>query len=430
MRSIILAISLGTLCAAQSVDQLRQSFDQRCEQAATTRDEQLEKLAKSYQTALERLLEKTRTAGNLDAALPIHQELEALKQAVINLPPLPESATELKPLRTKYLDSRQQILRTHATTLSGLADKMEAALKAREAEFTKAGKIPDALAARETREELARDTDVRAARDLLKLGGAGGKPRAALQLRRHGDNLEVLVFYDRLGKVSMDSPIENVREKTGDGKELGDTKAKVLGEFVGAKGYAVDPYVSFHHVFNTKDPGKMALSQMAADYGFAIAEGKGVRLGYEKNATTPYCHLVAVVPPDTAAGAYRVTASYFVPKTNRKISGFQLIQGEAGGAPVGGVLFEERGKWTTTTASSESINASPNLVLSLNRPLGVTIADAAGDYVVLGEIKIEHLKFSAYLQQRIDPSGKPAQEQNDPLQQPAFITNAEFVAKP
>ena len=77
MRLLLVILSLGasSVALAQSVDQLRQSFDQRCEQAATARDDQLAKLSQSYQAALERLLEKTKTAGNLDAALPIHEEL-------------------------------------------------------------------------------------------------------------------------------------------------------------------------------------------------------------------------------------------------------------------------------------------------------------------------------------------------------------------
>jgi hypothetical protein len=430
MRSIILAISLGALCAAQSVDQLRQSFDQHCGLAANTRDEQLAKLTKSYQAALERVLDKIKTAGDLDAALPIHQELVAIKQVPGDLPPLPDTApADLKSLRTTYQDSRFQILKTHATTLDGLADKMEAALKSRESELTKAGKIADAVAARVTREDLEKDADIRAARDLLKLGGVGGKGKPALQLRRYGDNLEVLVFYDRRGKISMDSEVENVREKTGDGRELGDTQAKVLGEFVGAKGYDVDPYVSFHHVFNTKDPGKMAVNQMASQYGFAIEETKGVRLAYEKTSKYPYCHLGNVIPPETYNGTYRFSASYFIPSSNRHVSGFQLIQGEGGGPPVGGVRFETRGKWTNAAATSESVNASPNLVLVLIKPSSVKFADATEDFVVLAEVKIEHLKFTAFVQQRIGDSGQPENEQRDPQTQPVFITNGEFAAQ-
>jgi hypothetical protein len=201
----LISLSVAT-APAQSVDQLRQSFDQRCEQAATSRDDQLGKLNQSYQAALERLLEKTKSAGNLDAALPIHQELDALKQATATLPVLPDNAGELKPMRTKYLDTRQQILKTHATALVGLADKMETALKAREAELTKAGKIADAIAARESREELARNQDLLDAKQLLAPHAAPGANWSAL-LQADWEVLSAGLFYvgDAQGKKGKGS---------------------------------------------------------------------------------------------------------------------------------------------------------------------------------------------------------------------------------
>ena len=428
MRSILLMIAILTLAAAaQTVDSLRQGFDQRCEQAANARDEQLGQLTTSYQAALTRLLEKIKSTGKLDAALPIHQELEALKQVTVELPPLPAAATDLKPLREKYLDSRQQILKTHATTLGSLADKMEAALRAREADFTKAGKIPDAVAARETREELERDPDVRSARDLLKLGGSSGKPRAAMQLRRYGDNLEVIVFYDRLGKISMDSPVENVREKTGEGKELGDTQAKVLGEFVGAKGYAVDPYVSFQHTFNTKDPSGLVLAEITPEFNHEVDKSKGLKLSYQAGGLNPYASIGKVAPPNAAKGSFRITTRYYLPKSNRVLTGFYFVHGAGG--PIGGVKFEEVGKWTTGEAIAESNHETEGVLFYLGLPPGRKPAEAAGDFIVLGELKVEHVKFTAYVQRRIADSGRSEQEQTDPVQQPVFIVNGQISAE-
>ena len=432
MRLLTLIAALISLSAAnasaQAVDQLRQSFDQRCEQAATLRDDQLDKLKQSYQAALERLLDKTETAGNLDAALPIHQELEALKQGTATLPVLPDNAGELKSMRTKYLDTRQQILKTHATALVGLADKMETALKAREAELTKAGKIADAVAARETREELAKDPDVRSARDLLMLGGAGGRGRAALQLRRYGDNLEVLVFYDRLGKISMDSPVENVREKTGDGKELGNTKAKVLGEFVGAKGYTVDPFVAYQHTFDTKDPGGLVLAEILPEFNHEVEKSKGLKLSLKPGAVNPYGFFGKVLSGKAAKGTYRISSRYFIPKSNQAISGFRFVQ--SAGEPIGGFHFDKRGEWTVGEAIAGSSHELDTLLLYVDLVPGRTVADAKDDWVVLGDVNVEHLKFTAYVQQRFGESSRPEQEQKDPFQQPVFIANGEFAAKP
>ncbi len=426
-RFILLLFVLVAGATAQSVDQLRQSFDQRCGQAATLRDEQLAKLNQAYQTALERLLEKIKGAGNLDAALPIHAEIEAIKQADAKLPPLSDNAGELKPLRTKYLDNRQQILKAHATALGGLADKMEAALKAQEAELTKAGKITDAIAARTSREELAQDSDVREARDLLKVAG-GGKGRAVLQLRRFGDNLEVLVYHDRLGKLSMDSPVENIREKTGDGKELGDTKATVLGAFVGAKGYAVDSYVAYHQVFDGKDAGPLSLTEIQPGFRVDVEKTKGMKLAFKPGATNPHGSFGLIAPPNAAKGTLRISARYFIPKSNRALAGFQFVQGAGG--PIGGLRFEETGKWTTGEVTAESNHETGTLILYLTLTEGRKLAAAADDFIVLGELKVEHLKFTAFVQQRFGDSGKPESEQTDPLKQPVFISNGEFAAKP
>lgn len=427
MRAIILCLALACSSFAQSLDALRQNFDQRCEQAATARDEPLEKLTASYRSALERLLEKTKSTGKLDSALPIHQELEALKQVPVTLPPLADSASELKLLRTKFLDSRQQILKTHASSLAGLTEKMEAALKERESQLTKAGKIADAVAAREAREELALDPDVRSARDLLKLGGTGGKGRAALQLRRYGDNLEVLVFYDRLGKISMDSPVENVRENTDPGKELGDTKAKVLGEFVGADGYTVDPYVAYNQTFDAKEPGYFVLSEIIPEYRHEVDKQKGVRLSFRPGAANPHGNFGQILPSNTSKGRYRIVVRYYIPKGNRALTGFQFVH-DIGG-PVGGKPFEETGKWVDSEALGESAGEKGGLLLYLNLAAGKKVADAVDDSIVLRAVRVEISSFAASVQKRFGPGGEIVEPHVDPLKQPLLIVNGEVVAK-
>lgn len=87
----LLALS-GSHAPAATVDQLSRSFDQRCEQAATARDTQLDKLNASYTAALQRLLEKTKASGKLDAALPVQQEIEAVKEGGAALPDIPAGA--------------------------------------------------------------------------------------------------------------------------------------------------------------------------------------------------------------------------------------------------------------------------------------------------------------------------------------------------
>jgi hypothetical protein len=70
-------------------------------------------------------------------------------------------------MRAKHAEARAKILKSHAETVTSLADKMTAALKAQESELTKAGKIDDALAAKHMRESLEKDEGVAAASDFL-----------------------------------------------------------------------------------------------------------------------------------------------------------------------------------------------------------------------------------------------------------------------
>jgi len=422
---VTLALVAVTALGASLAD-LQKSFATHRETAGTQRDEQLTKLEAAYLGGLERYLEKVKSSGNLDAVIPVHDEIEAVKADKDPLPKLPDTAaSELKSMRAKYADSRGKILKTHAETLGALADKMALALKAQESELTKAGKIDEALEAKKMREGLAAEVDIVAARDLLKLGGQGGSARAALRLRRYGDNLEVLVFYDRRGKISMDSPVVNVREETGKKKELGDTKAKVLGEFVGAKGYEVDPYVSLHQVFDGKDSGKFVPNEIITDFKHVEAGERGLRLSIKPKAVNPCGVVGQVIPPATSKGTYRISLRYFVPKSNRAIAGFYFADGTY--SPIGGQHFEKSGKWETAEASAESRAVADGMLFYFLMAEGKKIADGGDDYVVLRELKVEHTRFAAYVQQRFGDHGESLEANDDPQKQTLLISNGQFV---
>ena len=255
------------MCIGASLGDLQKSYTARYDEANAQRDAQIKTLDANYLRALDRLLEKAKSTGKLETVIPIRDESLAIKNANNPLPPLAKTASlELKNIRGKYNKTRNKILISHAETVNDLVGKMREKLKSQEIAMTKSGKLLHALAAKQMRESLANDAGASAARDLLKYGGSKGRNRPALQLRRFGDNLEVLVFRDHRGKISMDSPVENVREKSGEKKELGDTKAKVLGEFVGAKGYEVDPYLAYHHVFDGKERGGFSLTEIIPEY--------------------------------------------------------------------------------------------------------------------------------------------------------------------
>jgi hypothetical protein len=154
--------------AGGPLDDLQSNFETRCDFAAADRDLQLKKLDASYLAALDRQVEKIKATGKLDAVIPFIEEVKAVQAAKDPLPDLPAGASlELQQMRTKHAEARSKILKSHAEALASLADKMEAALKSRETEFTKAGKFDDALAAKKMRESLASNQDLALARGQL-----------------------------------------------------------------------------------------------------------------------------------------------------------------------------------------------------------------------------------------------------------------------
>lgn len=417
-------LALAASALSQSLDVLQQSFMAKYDALNRDRDQKLEKLTSGYSAALTRLLDELKASGNLDAVLPVRDELTAVERNTWPLPDLPNTANpRLRDLRTKYADAHDKATKSHAADLVALVDKMQALLKDKEAELTKKGDLDGALAARKMGQTLDDDPALMEAREQVLLRRASGGSKPAMQIRRFGDNLEVVVHYDRHGKVSMDSPVTNVRERTAPGRELGDTKATTLGEFVGAKGYNTEPYVTFNQSFDQRDIGSLIPWQMAVKPGYAVAGRKGLRVSYSPNAKTPYLHFRNTVPPASAPGTFRVSISYFLPKTNRLVSHFILMQGESGGSPLGGVLFNANDDWVDGVAESHSVTDSTNIVLCFQPFTAVGRPDAAADYVVLEKVRIEQFRFSAYLQKRLSPDSQIVHEQSDPSKQSLAVSN-------
>jgi hypothetical protein len=156
--------------AAGLVDDLKLNFETRCDFAAVDRDQQLTKLDASYLAALDRQIEKTKATGKLEAVIPLVDEVQAVKAAKDPLPELPQGVSpELKLMRAKHSEARAKILKSHAEALTALAGKMEAALKSQEAELTKAGKIDEAVAVKQMRENLEKDAALAKARNSIAI---------------------------------------------------------------------------------------------------------------------------------------------------------------------------------------------------------------------------------------------------------------------
>ncbi len=426
LHSLIALAVMASVAMAAPFDDLQAAFKTHRATANSQRDEQLAKFDASYSGALERQLEKVKSTGKLETAIPFNEEIKAVKKGQDPLPPLsPNATSELRNMRAKFMEGRDKILKDHAEVVVALIDKMEKELKAQEVALTKDGKLDEALAAKNMRDALTGDADTIAARELVKFSGQHGSGPPAYQLRRYGDNLEVLVFRDHRGKVSMDSPIEIVSPRPNAKKLIATTTAKVLGEFVGAKGYRADPWVAYHQVFDGKDLGKFALSEILSSFKQAEAGENGVRLSMKPAAINPYGYLADVLPPTSSKGTFRISCRYFIPRGNRAVNGFFFVQ-EVGG-PLGGTIFDKTGKWETAQTTAESTHEKGAMLFYLCVPQAKKAIDAAGDSVVLGELKVEYLKYSAFVRQKFGDHGEPAEGSDEPKKQALFITNGQFI---
>ena len=416
-------------CIARAQDDRLAKLQDGFSRHTTTLDEKLssdlEKLSSGYAGALKKLQATIQQAGKLEEAVIVRNEIAAVECGKHPLPELVAGTPfSLRKLRGKFTTARQKIEVDHATALTDTAAKMEAALKELEVASTRAGKLDQALAAKQAREELETRADIGNARDLLKVGGRI-QSRPALRLRRGGDNLEVLVYYDSRGKVSMKSPVENVREETGGAKERGDTKAKVLGEFVGARGFEVDPYVSYARTFDTRNPEGLVATALVIKTRHEEKGDMGLQLAYDPVGSNPHVSFGEVLPSISEKGTFRLSCRYLIPPGNRALTGLHFVQ--TVGGPVGGEFFDKAGKWDFKQVVAESSHERGVLLLYLRIAEGKAPADGWDEHVVLGELEIEHLKFSASIQARFEEKGGVSDEYNDPAKQPLFISNGEFV---
>lgn len=423
---IVAVVLASTACLADSIKDLEKSYLSRYDEANGKRTSQLEKLQSSYLTAIKRDMAKVQSSGKLEAVIPYRDEIAFIEEGKDPLPALPETTSyQLKKMRGKYVEARQNILVTHATALVGLADKMIEVLEQRETEFTKAGKIDEALKAKKLRETYAADEEISAARNVLKFAGGRGTTPAALRLRRSPDNIEVIVRYDARGKVSMDSPVENVREQTGDGVEMGDTKAKVLGEFVGAEGYAADSWVAFHRVYDGSDPLKISPREIDAKLNFQEGEGKGVRLSLVPNAKNPVVSVGPFLTTKSNPGKVKITSRFLVPKANRVLSGLLFVKSD--GKRFASPEAKPSGTWVTEELVGEPATDAPDLLMYLLAESGKDRTETRNDYVVLGELKVEQVSFSAYIQTKFGENGSVEERMDGPSKQPVAILNGDFV---
>jgi hypothetical protein len=159
---------LAALAPAQSVEDLQKSFWERLAANETGKDEDLRQLNKSYEAALQRLMEDFQNAGRLDEVLILRDQIANIKQDndAAAEGSEPKGPKELLPLREKYSETRQGILQKHAAEVVTLVDRANSLLEEQIISLTKAGKIGEAVKAKNTLDKIAADKVILAARTL------------------------------------------------------------------------------------------------------------------------------------------------------------------------------------------------------------------------------------------------------------------------
>ncbi|MDB4669951.1 hypothetical protein OAG50_04605 [Akkermansiaceae bacterium] len=270
------------------------------------------------------------------------------------------------------------------------------------------------------KESLMSDQIIVSARTLVKRIRPNGSSPVAMRIRRAGDQLEVLVRYDARGEVSLKSSVENVTEKTGVTKDKGSTRAKTLGSFIGAKGFTVDPYVSYSNDFKKGDLGAARSYSLELEHKKEDKETTGTRIRIPAKAENPRIYFPGVVPPLSKKGTFRLRARYYVPTTNKSIVGIQFSQ-SAG--PLPGGIGGKKGAWADLEFTYEATAEADGLFFYHVCSPDVPVAARAGEYASLAELTITHESFSAYLVERFDEHGAVAETSAEAANQKAVVTN-------
>lgn len=420
-----LALFAATIASAITLPELEKSYETRCATIVNFKRNSLKTLQRSYLAALQSIETKYQRAGKLNEVLLVKKEAKSIEDSEWPLKALPkEISLDTSAPRKIFLRKHLEIDQQAAKDLSQTADTMAKTLDAQIVSLTKSGDLAAAKLAQTIKKSLDENPEISAARKLVANVRSDGSSRPALRIRRAGDEMEVLVGYDTRGKIGLDSPVINIDEKD---KAIGDTSATVLGEFIGGKGYEVDPLILFSKIFDKDDLGEISLTEIDHEFKKEIEKSSGIAFTMHEGAVNPYISLPVILPVQSVGGTTRVSFEYLIPKSNHAVTGFQLIQGFSGGNPFGEKIFSTTGKWITESAVSEPHSEETRLLLYLNINPAEKQAKLSNEPVIIREIKIEQLCFTAYIIQRLGESGTIIESYNSPTTQPKLASNGELL---
>lgn len=413
--------------SAKTLAEVTESYEKKVTEILAEKSAANTKLREGYLRRLTLVKKDIQGSGNLEKAELIVFEIQKIQSDIWPLNPLTVTAPAiLKKARKLYTEARFKIENKSAVSMVKLADIMLVFLEKRKIEATKSGELGEAQAARALLERLDKDEVISAARILAKQSDIGSRELPALRIRRYGDDIEVIVFYDANGKISFKSPVENTIEETNGKKEKGETSARTLGEFVGAKGYSGSSYTSLDQSFSKKiNSANVSLSDFTQNPGYKVSGQIGLQLTLVNNPKNPYYAIKNVFPPVSFPGTYQVTCSYYVPAENRNLNGFALYQG--GAVKIGAHDFSVKNKWVSKTVEGTSHNEETILRLYPLLRKGQSLASASGESIVLNHLTIKQIRFSAFIHTRYNQDGESLDHFAKASDQKLFISNGKIL---
>ena len=425
--SLIFVVIAALSGHALTLEELEKSYEQKLSDVRLEKEKSLADLKESYLAALARIETKYQKAGRLDELMLTREEMKDITDGKWPLTALPEQISlDVSAPRKIYLKKRIEIEQQAARKTTDTADKMLALLDKQAVDLTKEGNLEQALLARQIKAEIESNKELGTARELLSNVMSDGTTLAVLRLRRYGDHIEVLVKHDTRGQISMLSPIQNVQESD---KSIGDTTAKNLGEFVGAKGFDPDPCTLFQQGDKEKQIGNLRLSGINGREEAMENNVSALRLSLDINSKNPLGSFDPSGPRKSAPGAVRVRCHFLIPKSNKVLNGILIVQS---GNRILSSDESKPGIWNEADATGESSTEDEGgaLFIYLRSFPNSIIGAAADDYVMLKDLHIEIVRFSAFLVQRFDKNGTELERHDTPEKQPLFIANGDFVTAP
>lgn len=398
---LLLPFCLSVPGAARTLEELEVAFEVKVLKLRKEHQESVGKLEKSYLKALTAAQTELQNEARLDDVLEVLAEIKKLEKSQWPLPKLSDSAPpELERLRKLYEKSRVETELKHAEDLVETADKMSELLEAQMKALTKAGDIAQAEKARNELEALDERAEISQARKLIARVRLNRDAPVAMHIRRSGDDLEVLVRYDKRGEVSLDSPVENVVELTGDRGQKGDTSATVLGEFVGAMGYQVDSYVAYESDMKKIIPPMRAVS-FELEPDFEYEDRRAMRILMPEKAPNPRVEWPLVLASKASSSRVKIDFQYLIPSDNEKLKAFSFHWGLA--APINDKVLDTTGRWVAESLEAESMNEHETLRLYIDKLAGSRKTFNGGNEAIyLDRLKVTFLSFAAHVVARYE----------------------------